>query len=242
MFTAKGLIYYGIKATDGDIGSVDDFYFDDEKWTIRYIVVDTNNWLPGGKVLVSPISFDNINKQQKQVEIFCTKGMIKNSPSMETHLPISRQKEKEYNNHFDWGAYWVGPEAWGGYAYPLALRDEETKEEMKDVKDKKDAHLRSIKEVTGYNIEAKDGGIGHLVDFALDDKTWTIKFLIVDIGNWLPGKHVIISPKYISQIKWKDRTVHVDLSKEVIKNCPEYNPPYDKDSSPYPGPYFMYWD
>lgn len=45
---------YTIGAIDGDIGSVDDFYFDDERWAVRYLVADTGGWLGGRKVLITP--------------------------------------------------------------------------------------------------------------------------------------------------------------------------------------------
>ena len=54
--SVKDLKGYAIGATDGDIGKLDDFYFDDEAWTIRYLVADTGNWLLGRKVLISPIA------------------------------------------------------------------------------------------------------------------------------------------------------------------------------------------
>ncbi|MFZ7103622.1 MAG: PRC-barrel domain-containing protein [Peptococcaceae bacterium] len=239
MFTTKKLLDFSIAATDGRIGSIDDFYFDDEKWTVRYLIVDTNNWRPGGKVLVSPISFDQVNSEEKTIQLFCTKDMIKNSPPIDTQLPLSRQKEIEYSLYHNWGPYWVGPEAWGGYAFPIDLRDR-VESQIKEMKEKSDIHLRSIKKITGYKIKGKDGQMGHVADFAVDDKTWRIKFLVVNTGNWLPGKHVIIAPQYIRNINWEDSKIEVDLTREIIANCPEYKAPHTEDVKP--GPFYIYWE
>ena len=55
----KDLKGFSIGARDGDIGEANDFIFDDKNWTVRYLVADTNRWLPGRKVLISPIVVDH---------------------------------------------------------------------------------------------------------------------------------------------------------------------------------------
>lgn len=47
-----------IHGQDGEIGSVDDLYFDDEGWDVRYVVVNTRRWIPGRKYLISPVAID----------------------------------------------------------------------------------------------------------------------------------------------------------------------------------------
>ncbi len=53
---AKDLHGFKIRATDGELGTVDQLYFDDETWAIRYLMVETGGWLGGRRVLISPIS------------------------------------------------------------------------------------------------------------------------------------------------------------------------------------------
>lgn len=87
-----------------------------------------------------------------------------------------------------------------------------------------DSHLRSTKEVTSYYIEASDGDIGHVEDFLIEDESWTIRYIVVDTRNWWPGKKVLVSPEWIEQVSWTDSRVRVDVSRDTIKNCPEYDP------------------
>ena len=88
--------------------------------------------------------------------------------------------------------------------------------------DKWDSHLRSTIEVNSYNIQASDGEIGHVEDFIIDDETWAIRYLVIDTHNWWPGKKVLVSPQWIERVSWSDSKVFVNLSRESIKNSPEY--------------------
>ena len=69
-----------------------------------------------------------------------------------------------------------------------------------------DPHLRSSAAVTGYHIQATDGDIGHVEDFLLDDRSWTIRFMVVDTTNWWAGEKVLIAPAWIERVDWD----HVD--------------------------------
>ena len=93
-------------------------------------------------------------------------------------------------------------------------------------------HLRSSKELQGYSINVKNGSIGHLKSFIIDTQYWTIRYLEIDTHKWLRGgKYVLISPAWISQISWPDRSLSVELSREVLKDAPEYdeNKSIDRD-------------
>src|SRR4249920_3124468 len=83
---------YGNKlgAPDGEIGHVKDFYFDDQNWAIRYLVVDTGTWLPGRQVLLSPYSLGRLDQVERVLRVNLTRKQIENSPSIETHKPVSR--------------------------------------------------------------------------------------------------------------------------------------------------------
>jgi uncharacterized protein YrrD len=55
----KDLEGFAIRATDGTVGHVKDFYFDDKSWVVRYLVAETGSWLSSRKVLISPIAVDH---------------------------------------------------------------------------------------------------------------------------------------------------------------------------------------
>ena len=85
-----------------------------------------------------------------------------------------------------------------------------------------DPHLRSTDEVSGYHIQADDGEIGHVEDFIIDDETWAIRYLIIDTRNWWSGKKVLVSPQWIERTSWDESKVFINLSREAIKQSPEY--------------------
>ena len=185
---------FAIRAPDGEIGTVEQFYFDDETWAIRYLVVNTGGWLPGRLVLVSPIALRQAEWQSKRLDVALTKKQIEDSPPIDTHKPVSRQHEAAYMGYFGYPYYWIGPFLWGLASYPAGLvaqREAVTEAkaaQAREGKEPADSHLRSTNEVTGYHIEAADGEIGHVADFIVDDETWAIRYLEVDMRNWWPGK------------------------------------------------------
>lgn len=82
--------------------------------------------------------------------------------------------------------------------------------------------MRSTHDASGDNIQATDGEIGHVEDFVIDDKTWAIRYLIIDTKNWWPGKKVLVSPKWIDRISWSERKAFINLSRDAIKESPEF--------------------
>lgn len=226
--SVKSLIGSTMGATDGEIGKVKELYFDDETWVVRYLIVDTGNWLSGRVVLISTEAIVNADWDNKIFSVNLTKEQIKNSPDINTDLPVSRQQEIQLLKYYPWVKYW-GAGFSGEMAVspgPLAMGLPRTNftEEKTNQEQNADKHLRSTDNVTDYNIKATDGEIGHVEDFILDETKWKIDFLIVDTRNWLPGKKVLISPKLINEIDWENATVSVDTSVAIIKDSPKYDP------------------
>jgi len=226
----NSLLGYTIKGTDGEIGKVEEFYFDDQTSTIRYIVVKTGGWLSEKKVLISPEAFQKLDSESKTLSVNLTQEKIKNSPDIETDKPVSEQQEELIRGYYSWPGYYgdgmFEPMGLGMWGYPL-VEVRETEKEMIKRKTEKHTndkpHLRSTQEVTGYDIHATDGDIGKVKDFIFDDVSWKIHFLIVETGNWFSGKKVIISPRWIKDVKWQEQTVTINHSKEEVENSPEYD-------------------
>ncbi|MEO6994938.1 MAG: PRC-barrel domain-containing protein [Lacunisphaera sp.] len=216
--TLKG---YKLNSRDGNIGKVKEFYFDDRYWTIRYLVADTGNWLTGQKVLISPYALGAVEPLGKDIVVDLTKKQIEGSPSLDADKPVSRQFEVSYYGHYGMPKYWGGVYSWGEYPYPM--RDQTKWSDFTRDDKPWDPDLRSTEEVSGYHIEATDGGVGHVEDFIIDTETWAIRYLIVSTRNWWPGKKVLISPQWINRVNWAERKVFVGLSRETIKASPEYN-------------------
>jgi hypothetical protein len=213
-----------IRATDGAIGEIDDLYFDDHVWTVRYLVVDTSGWLTGRRVLVSPWSVSALDLSDKTIAVNLTRQQVENSPGVDTAQPVDRQYEIEYSRYYGYPYYWTGPYAWGAEAYPmLPSRGEAVLPPVDRAVPEGDPHLRSTSAVTGYYIQATDGDIGHVEDFLVEDRSWAIRYVEVDTRNWWPGKHVLVSPDWIAGVDWYDSKVHVDLTRAAVKNSPEYD-------------------
>jgi uncharacterized protein YrrD len=224
------LIGNRIHATDGELGTVEEFYFDDETWTIRYMVVNTGHWLSGRKVLISPAALGTPDWESKMFPVRLTQEQIRNSPDIDTKQPVSRQHEVELSQYYRWPMYWESG-FYPGAVYgmlPLSLLSDArtvTNDEVSTQERQGDRHLRSTASVMGYYIHATDGEIGHVADYIVDDETWTLRFLLVDTRKWLAGKTVLLSPRSITRVEWADSTVYVNLSRESVKQSPEFDPP-----------------
>ena len=106
---AKHLKGFVIRATDGEIGTVDQFYFDDETWAIRYLIVETGGWLAGRRILISPFSVVDADWRVGRLDVALTKKQVEGSPNIDTHRPVSRQHEAAYLGYFGYPNYWGGP-------------------------------------------------------------------------------------------------------------------------------------
>ncbi len=220
----KSLVEFTMGAIDGEIGKVKEFYFDDNAWTIRYLIIETGSWLFGRKVLISPEALLTPNWKKESFPVNLTQEQIKNSPDIDTEKPVSRQEEIKLTNHYAWANYWGGGFYGGGMSIPLyqAVRKEEDYTPVEHPED--NPHLRSTEQIKGYAIHATDDEIGEVEDFIVDDSSWKLAFLVVDTGHWFPGKKVLISPAWIKAIKWENSKVIVNVSVNRIKRSPEYDP------------------
>ena len=223
--SSKELMGYELAAKDGSIGKVKDFLFDEAHWTIRWMVADTGRWLPGRKVLVSPVSLGVPDWGSRLLPVRLTKAEIENAPALDADAPVSRTYEKKWFDRYGWSCYWGGVGVWGGAVYPaeLSTRGEKRAEVPETPEDEGNA-LRSVREVADYAAKARDGDIGHVEEFVMEDNSWIIRYMVVDTRNWMPGRKVLVSPEWIDSVKWPERRVALGLSRESVKHSPEYDP------------------
>jgi PRC-barrel domain len=220
----KTIQHYAISATDSEIGKVEDFLFDDERWTLRYLVADTGGFLGGRRVLISPLSFRHIDWATRRFHLALTTHAITNSPPVDLHRPISRQHELNYYRYYNYPLYWGVAGVWGvGEHAGMVAASAPDESSTQHSREKSDTHLRSAAQVFGYHIQGTDDAIGHVEDFIIDDETWEIRYLIVDTSNWWFGKRVLIAPLWADRISWTERKVYLGMSRQAIKDCPEWN-------------------
>jgi sporulation protein YlmC with PRC-barrel domain len=232
--SVKNLKGYTVLATEGEIGRVQDFYFDAQAWTIRYLVVDTGDRLSNRLIFLAPTALHQSDWEAQILPVSLTQDQIKNSPHINPDKPMSRQQESELRTYYDWPPYWdpatLLPTGATTCLAPLApippvppsSAEAEALEQTLVEEALDDPNLYSANEVRGYSIQARDNDMGHINDFLADDETWAIQYLIVNTGNWLPGKKVRIAASWAKTISWTERIVTVDLQRETIENSPEY--------------------
>jgi len=230
LINAKNLKGAAIIARDGAIGEIDDLYFDDEKWTVRYLVVDAGSWLFSRKVLISPISIEKA--EEGRVFVNLTRDQVKDSPDIDTQMPVSRRHETAYMDYYGYPYYWGGPYLWGDAAFPATLSMPPAAESQmaaaatarrREAEESCDEKLRSLNEVSGYNIGAADGDIGHVDDFMIDDEDWAIRFIVIKTGGWLSGRKTLVAPRWIEGISWEESKLFVSLTRDQIASGPEFD-------------------
>ena len=223
-----------VTARDGDVGKIDDVYFDDQRLTVRYLVVDTGGWLNHRRVLISPYAVRMDASDEDRIHVALTRSEVENSPPIEADEPVSRLYEKAYADYYRYPYYWSGPFTWGPGAYPALtagampdtlsspeqspLPSEEVTEEMLEAARR--SHLRSALELIGYQAEALDGSAGRISDFMVDDRDWSVQQIVVDTRKWLPGGQVTVPADVLGDIDWSGSAVRLDMDRWSVKHSP----------------------
>lgn len=244
LYSIKELQTHKVSGTDGDIGKIVDFYFDDKEWTIRYAVVDTNSWLPGGRVLISTTDFCEPNMAEKKFNVILTKEQIKNSPDIDVNKPISRQMQENLHLYYGWPIYWgsgLTPNSQTNSLAPLPMIYPFRNIPSADREGIGDSHLRSAKEVIDYTIQTSTGEMGKVRDFIIGNDLWAIRYMLMDTGNWIPGKKVLIAPEWIKWISWDQKKVAIWPTKENIEKCPSLDVEYPINRN-YEDKLYEYYD
>ncbi len=224
----KHSIGYRLGASDGDIGHVKDFYFDDKHWAVRYVVADTGSWISGRLVLISPHAFASLPQAGKVLPVNLNRKQIENSPAIESHKPVSRRYEEEYYQYYDWPYYWHGDAVWGMSGFPILSKKSkrfrgEPSTTTAAKQERVDVHLLSAQAVLGYQIQAGAEIVGQVTDFIMDEESWVIRYLVVNIGRRFSGKKVLLEPSVVDRTSWDESKMFVNMSKEAILQAPSEN-------------------
>lgn len=225
----KQLYGHQLAASDGEVGHVKDFYFDDQRWAVRYVVADTGSWLRGRQVLIAPHAFGSLHQSGKLLTVNLTRKQIENCPPIESHKPVSRQYEEEYYRHYGWPGYWQGDGLWGASGLPIMPLPSSPIAVMEAAvigpqPKRADANLRSTQAVSGYHLQASDGIIGHVSDFIMDKENWAVRQLVIRIGHRFSGKEVEIPTTLVDRVSYEESTVFVKLTREAIEKSNEQSP------------------
>jgi sporulation protein YlmC with PRC-barrel domain len=221
------LVGYAISAQDGPIGTVKDFLFDDDTWSLKWLVVDTGNWLPGRQVLVPVSTMGTPFDVTRSISVGLSMERIKNSPGLDFDQPVSRQAEATM-----FGYYGLDPFIGAGL-YPVSNSiavpfDVQfvAPSERQPIPDTQDHRLRSMAAIKGYHCHATDGDLGFLADVLIDTYRSRVSDFVIDTGTWWPDQQVVIAPQSINVIRWRDSQIDLQLSRATIRQ----SRPFDNDA------------
>jgi hypothetical protein len=232
---------FAIKATDGVLGHVRDFYFDDESWVVRYFVVETGAWHSNRRTLVSPMAMGIPNWSEKLIPVALTQEQVRNAPAIDTDKPVSRQHEIGFAGYYGYPNYWGGGGLWGAGIYPDVLQggldlatanrgNQRTRRipghsvgEAGGTRRPNDLHLRSANSIVRYYVHATDGDIGHVQGILVEERTWAIQYVIVNTSNWWLGHEVLIAPEWVDDVYWAESKLMVSVTRQSVKGAPEYD-------------------
>jgi len=231
--SVKDLKGIKVSARDGDLGEVDYVYFDDDRWGVRYLVVETGEWKIGRRVLISPYSVSDMDPSANVVYVDLTQQQVREGPNIDALTSVSRQHETELLNYYGYPLYWVGPALWGVSSRPtVGLANTPPGLELKTRgyfvlhpgTSHADFHLRIADTSSYFQVKAADGEIGHVTDFVFDDEEWAIRYLTVDTRNWWTGgREVLLSTQWIDQLDSVESTISTTLTCDAVRRSPAYD-------------------
>jgi len=224
---------FAVDATDGRLGTVVDFLFDDKRWRVKWLVVETGSWLSQRRVLLHPGAVKHRDFRDQCFDVVLSKSAIAGSPPLLEHQPVSQHMETQTYNYYGWDpildtSYLGG--APGDMTYPrlappyLGLHWRDPTDLERAAADGGDPHLRSFVEVMGYHVHAVDGLIGKVDNLMIDGATWLIHYLIVDTNPWWFGKQVLMAPGAVDSIEWSDRQVMLNVTQAQVRTSPVWDP------------------
>jgi len=214
---------FSIEATDGKIGTVSDFLFDDSTWKLRWLVVDTGSWLESRQILIHPSSIAKPDVPGRALLLNLTTDQVEKSPNIDKDEPVSQQMEYNLYGYYGMSPLWTGGYYGGGSTAAPFTSSSDTVGGETGLARHGDAHLRSLAEVTGYHIKATDGAIGHIESFLIDDASWDIRYLVADTRNWWFGQRVLLAPSSVREISWDLHEVCLNLTCYKIKGSPPWD-------------------
>ena len=220
---ASRLVRCMLHAVDGEIGTVEALYLDDASWIVRYLLVDTGDWLAGRRILISPVAVGEVWENEKAVFIELTRRQIRNSPPLDARQTVSRVYEAAYYKYYGWPVYWeddwlcaVPPSAASPEVQPSAGEAAHTRH--------REMRLQRTNGLDGCVIVTHDGAIGQIRDLIVDTRYWVIRYLVIETHDGQPGRHVLVSPCWIERVSWRDRLMNIGLASASIDSAPGYDP------------------
>ena len=211
-----------VRTREGTEGTVDDIYFDDGAWTVRYVVADVGGFLFGHKALLGTDVIGRPDLERGEWPVDADKEDIENAPRPAADPPVNEQKTRRlYWGDEPYPPLILGPSGAAADAlaeYQLGQRHREAAGERRPG----DPHLRSMDAVRGYALLAEgESRIGSVKDFLINPLDWQVRYIVADTGDWLPGRQVVLPVEAIDAMRWETGEVVMDLTRHQIESSPE---------------------
>jgi hypothetical protein len=241
LFAVSGLEGCQVEASDGRVGAVKDFLFDDQNWKIRWMAVDADQWLPGRRVLIPPSAIAPIALpakptlpmmslgQRLELTVRLTRDEIAAGPQSREDEPVTRDMEGLLYDYYGLdpysGATHFGPDVLMPNSEQRIVEATAQREADAQTPPVDGGHrLHGVVSIKGFAVHASDGDIGHVENLLADESNWEIRYLVVATRSWWPGKIVQLAPYAVKDIDWFDRRINVNVSREQVKSAPEWDP------------------
>ncbi|MFO1419017.1 MAG: PRC-barrel domain-containing protein [Methylotetracoccus sp.] len=234
----RDLTLQNLPSKDGRAGTVISIYFDDQDWVVRYFIVRLGGSVLGREILVPPSATRRLPHQPSSFFVALTRNELENAPPADSQLPVSRHYELQIRSQsadpaskpspdgtrpWDFVCFGWPPHLPQGRLFDPTIDARRQAPPNHPISKAQQPHLHSSRAVTGYRIHARDGEIGHVEDFILEEPNWKVRYLAINTRNWLPGKHVLMPPAWVIDVNWALRLVVVDLDRETLINAPPYD-------------------
>jgi hypothetical protein len=223
---------FRLETLDGNAGSVKETLFDEEAWVIRYLVLETGDWLDNNEILIAPMPLVRLDWDKRTVYADFTSAQLRANPGIGVTQPILHTNEAEFLDHYGYTHYWTGlrsvpPAAASDTtadAVPQAPADASASERDAAERDLAQvaSSLHSSAETIGCAIRTSDGTDGQVEDLQFDDASWDIAFFVIDPHDWSPERSVLVSPSHIERINWEEGQVALTMTRAELERCPKY--------------------
>lgn len=217
-YSAQKMLGFSLHAMDGTLGKVVDYYFEDQSWFLRYVVVELGV-LRSRQVLVAAPLLGPIDPEFRTIDVHLTMAQVEESPELSSDETLMVRHEEALFAHYGWPSYWNGysfdeqygaANTWLPHPAELGLDSNQV-----------DPHVRSMLELVGYKLEAQDGTAGRIDDLVLDDEVWAVRYLVTRTQGWLSGRKVLVLPDWVETIHREEGEVLVDHNTDDVRNSQE---------------------
>ncbi|HEX8712170.1 MAG TPA: PRC-barrel domain-containing protein [Terracidiphilus sp.] len=200
-------IGFPVMATNGEIGRVRDFLFDDESWQVCSLALDVGSWLRRRDVVLPASEFEFPDWEKKAISVRLTRAEVRNGPHVDSEKPVARQQVLAMREYFGTLASWVDTE-FGLATFPTGVKYPTPPGE--------NPHLRSVHHLTGYRVRATDGYLGRLEGILMDENSWRLGYLEVSVSSTLHRRLVAIPTSRVARFSWAEFRLYLDCPRAAF--------------------------